>query len=205
MYPGGYGGKDAEYDTSWKAFTQNPGPDLTDLDIKDALRLGLTTKQVYQRWMDRRNWRKQNKAQGGRIGFQEGLTPREAFEKRALEQQEKFNQPQEGYRKEAGVAEGISPAESAWAELDEITRTGKIPPDEPGTVTDLNLNKKLDEQGVNRFELEQSIQNDFDSKFADGEIKGFYEMERAKYRMKRLQEAVEGRWIRSNRWTREGR
>ncbi len=72
MYPGGYGGKDDEYDTSWKAFTQNPGPDLTDLDIKDALRLGLTTKQVYQRWMDRRNWRKQNKAQGGRIGYADG-------------------------------------------------------------------------------------------------------------------------------------
>jgi len=70
--PGGYQGKDSEYDTSWRAFTQNPGPDLTDLDIDDALRLGLSTKQVYYRWMDRRNWRNPNKAQGGRIGYREG-------------------------------------------------------------------------------------------------------------------------------------
>ena len=69
--PGGYQGKDDEYDTSWRAFTQNPTPDLTDLDIDDALRLGLSTKQVYQRWMDRRNWRK-NKAQGGRVGYFDG-------------------------------------------------------------------------------------------------------------------------------------
>ena len=85
---------------------------------------------------------------------------------------------------------GSSEAEKAWAELEEEERTGIRAPDEPGWTSDRTLNEKLDKQGVNRFELEQNIQNDFDSKFADGEIKGFYEMERAKYRMKRLQEAV---------------
>ena len=72
MYPGGYAGDDDYKGISWNDFVNDPGIDIKDTDIDDALRLGLTTKQVYHRWMDRRTNRLGNKAQGGRIGAQEG-------------------------------------------------------------------------------------------------------------------------------------
>ena len=72
MYPGGYAGDDDYKGISWNDFVNDPGIDIKDTDIDDAIRLGLTTKQVYHRWLDRRTNRLGNKAQGGRIGYAGG-------------------------------------------------------------------------------------------------------------------------------------
>ena len=56
---------------SWSDYVNDPGIDIKDIDIDMALARGLSSKDVYHQWFDRRKARIGN-AQGGRIGAQEG-------------------------------------------------------------------------------------------------------------------------------------
>jgi hypothetical protein len=56
---------------SWSDYVNDPGIDIKDIDIDMALARGLSSKDVYHQWFDRRKARIGN-AQGGRIGADEG-------------------------------------------------------------------------------------------------------------------------------------